>query len=712
MFGGGSDITTTEPRIGSLRLQQSSQGVPIALLWGRNRLSPNILWFDDFEAIEHRATQEAGKGGGTTMTNVTFTYRASVLLGLCAGVCSGVSAVWRNKDKTLGLTRPLPADQQSYTALVPAGKTITVPSAERWASTVSVILFGSELTSDYSVTAGSYTFGASIAEGTTVEIDYMLAPILETLTALQVAGFSEFAAGAIGQAVWPYLTGAHPDQAIAYSGVSYVAAYQFLLGGVAGLPQLAFEVDGRAQMGGGNVDANPADVVTDLLTDPIYGAGFAAGLLDGLSTYRAWCNAMGLWVSPVWAERKGVFEYVSQLAKLTHARPLWSVNTLKLVPLATQALGGYTPALEHSTAVVAITDDDIREPVEETRSAPADRFNRVSVRYRSRTLDYADAVESAEDRASIDAFGLIELAEVVAAPEVALPATAAVVAELLLREVLTGTGEYRFTVPISYDLLEPLDIVQIEDARIDLAPRAVRILEISEAGDDGALQIVAEDVRATGAVVQARQDSSGWVYASGPPSAVSLRAVMMPTAATGGVQQLWLGVSAGDNWGGSSVWVSSTGSDYRRVADLNVRARMGTLAAGIVSASVELNPAQLLDVLVTGAVQIGSASQVDADAYRSLLWVNGELMSYRDATLVASARYELVYLHRALYGTASPAHSLGAPWLRLDDALARIDVAAADLGSTLWVKVTSRNALGTYVQGLEEVAAVQLVLTA
>jgi len=94
------------------------------------------------------------------------------------------------------------------------------------------------------------------------------------------------------------------------------------------------------------------------------------------------------------------------------------------------------------------------------------------------------------------------------------------------------------------------------------------------------------------------------------------------------------------------------------------------------------------------------------------VWVNGELMSYRDATLTAAGRYSLGYLRRALYGTTSPAHSAGDPWMRLDDSLAQIDVAATDIGTTLYIKVTSRNALGTYIQGLDEVTAIPITLTA
>lgn len=721
---GGANITNSETRLGALQVQQSSQGVPIALLWGRNRISNNLLWFDDFQAIENRTSENVGKGGGTTVTNVTYTYRASLLMGLAAGVCTGVPAVWRNKDKITATSRVLPGDQLSHIAILPGDKTVTVPRAAEWDSTSGVFSvvdsgegYFESATSDYTNPSdGVYVFGASLAVGARVRIAYATAPVVENLSALQVAGFSWFGNGALGQAVWPYLTTAHPTEAIGYSGVCYVAASGFLLGGAAGLPQLAFEVDGPRQVGGGNVDASAADIVTDLLTAPVYSAGFPSASLADMTTFRAWCAAAGLWFSPVWTERKGVFEYLQQIARLTHSRALWSVDTLRMVPMATDPLtsgtGSYTPAPEHGAPVYAITDDDIKDPIEETRSAPADRFNRVSLRYKNREQDYAEAIESAEDRAGIDAFGLIEAPEVMSAPEIALPSVAATVSELLLREYMTSGGQYRFTLPVSYDLLEPLDIIQIEDERINLSARSVRVLEIGEVGDDGSLSITAEDVRTTGAVIQTRQAGGGFAYSGGPPDAATLRAIMMPTALTSGAQELWIGMTAGPNWGGATLWVSQTGLDYQRVADVPVRARLGTLAASLASASVEVNPTQTTSLSLTGSTTLAGVSQADVDSALSLTWVNGELLAFRDATLSAPATYDLEYLRRGLYGTPMGAQSIGAPWMRLDSSVVKLPVAEGDIGKTLYVKVVSRNALGTYVQGLDEVAAVPVLLVA
>lgn len=105
---GGKTINNTEQQLGSLRINSSSQGVPIALAYGLVRLSPNLIWYDDFTAIPHTDSQTAGKGGGTTVNNTTFTYTAAMILALGEGPITTVGRVWKNKDITttgnLGLT--------------------------------------------------------------------------------------------------------------------------------------------------------------------------------------------------------------------------------------------------------------------------------------------------------------------------------------------------------------------------------------------------------------------------------------------------------------------------------------------------------------------------------------------------------------------------------------------------------------------------------
>ena len=70
---GKKTISNTENKIGALNVQQSSQGVPIPIVFGKTRIAPNLLWYNDFTAVPHTTEQSGGKGGGTTQQNTTYT---------------------------------------------------------------------------------------------------------------------------------------------------------------------------------------------------------------------------------------------------------------------------------------------------------------------------------------------------------------------------------------------------------------------------------------------------------------------------------------------------------------------------------------------------------------------------------------------------------------------------------------------------------------
>lgn len=712
LLGGGS--TTYEERLASLVVQQSAQGVGITMLWGRQRVAPNLLWFDDFVAIENRQAQ--GGKGAPGVESVSYTYQASVLMGICAGTIAGVNRVWRDKDVFTSGVRVSPPQQVLFEGVVGPDRMLVIPDAPRWESTLSVVSSLGTVPPYDDLGSGAYLFDLD-SIGATMLITYMVGSETTVFSALEAAGFSTFAAGARGQSPWGYLTTAHPSEALGYSGVAYVGGVSLGLSNSAGLKQYSFEVDGRRQVSADVPDANAADVCTDLLLDPLYGAVPDAGWVDGLSQYRDWCGAMGLYLSPSYADRKGAFEYVQQIAELTFSKPLWRVNTFTIVPLATEAVTGaggeFTPLPEHSAPVYVITDDDIADPIEETRAAPADRFNRVSVQFKDRANDYATAVADAEDKASIDAYGLIPNPSVFDAPEVAELAVAAIVAELRLRQGLSVQGSYKFTLPVNFDLLDPLDIVAIADARIDLGARAVRIVEIVESGDDGSLSITAEDVEITGSVTLASQPGSGFGYQPPEIDATALRAVLMPTSATGDRQQVWVGATAGVNWGGASLWISETGTDYRRIGQFTLRTRMGLLAAALPESAESVDEVHALTVNISGAGgELGSVTQADVDANRTLMWVGGELVAYRDAELVAANRYRLTYLPRGMFGSANASHAVGSAWMRLDEAVLKVDVPPEMIGKSVYLKATGRSLLNTREQGLDEVSAVILDVVA
>ncbi len=91
MFGGSTTQSTTDNKISSFKVQSSVKGGVLPLVYGRNRVKGNLLWFSDFSAVYTPNQQQAGKGmGGGGDSGGSYEYFGSYMLGLCAGPITSV----------------------------------------------------------------------------------------------------------------------------------------------------------------------------------------------------------------------------------------------------------------------------------------------------------------------------------------------------------------------------------------------------------------------------------------------------------------------------------------------------------------------------------------------------------------------------------------------------------------------------------------------
>ncbi|MEZ5762799.1 MAG: hypothetical protein R3D69_00140 [Xanthobacteraceae bacterium] len=101
-----------------LRVQSSSYGAVIPMLYGKGRMASNVIWmrgFDEEVRTETQTVGGGGKGGGggssQTVTNVTYHYYADVAVGLCAGPIAAVNRVFADgnafEDDKVGDMRSL-----------------------------------------------------------------------------------------------------------------------------------------------------------------------------------------------------------------------------------------------------------------------------------------------------------------------------------------------------------------------------------------------------------------------------------------------------------------------------------------------------------------------------------------------------------------------------------------------------------------------------
>jgi hypothetical protein len=438
LITGSRGLAASSPMLGPLRVQTSTQGVAIPIVYGTTRINCNVIWYANLTAVDSLALASGKGGSGTSGAEATTTYTTAVALGLCEGPINGIGTVWANKV---------------------AG------------------------------TAATFNFS--------------------TLT------------GTMGQAPFGYISTFYPAQALAYAGTAYVATGSYNLGSSTDLPTHSFEVSGLfAGAVAGLPDANPASIVTDFLTNPIYGAGLSTAQIGDMTAYAAYCAASGLLLSPAYEAQTQAQQCLSDIATVTNSAIVWSAGTLRLVPYGDVALTGngaaYTPNL---TPVYSLTDDDFLDqadgPVTLSRSANSDAPNHVMLEFLHRANQYNVAVIDVKDQASIDQFGL-RPATPIQAHAICDIGVAALAAQLILQRQLYARNTYQFRLGWRYCLLEPMDIVAITDANLNLSAQPVRITAIEE-DDQGALTITAEDLNAgmSMALVYPKQAAAGTVAGAG-----------------------------------------------------------------------------------------------------------------------------------------------------------------------------------------------------
>ncbi|KPF77483.1 hypothetical protein IP78_12820, partial [Brevundimonas sp. AAP58] len=86
------------PRLETLKLQTTAEGTPMACVFGRARVTGQVIWAARF--LERRNQSGGGKGGPRT---VDYAYSLSFAVALCEGPIDGVGRVWAD-GKPMDLT--------------------------------------------------------------------------------------------------------------------------------------------------------------------------------------------------------------------------------------------------------------------------------------------------------------------------------------------------------------------------------------------------------------------------------------------------------------------------------------------------------------------------------------------------------------------------------------------------------------------------------
>lgn len=514
------------------------------------------------------------------------------------------------------------------------------------------------------------------------------------------------------QPLWTHLAQAkHTGQALNYSGTAYLCSPNYELTKSAQIYQHNFEVIGKLGYSGNIPDANPRDIIRDLLTNQRYGCGFPVDSIGDTDRYSNYCRAVGIFLSPAYTEQGEAQRNISELLEQTNSAAVFSQGRLKIVPYGDGNYSGNGAAyVADNKALYDLTDDDFivsgaEDPVNVERKTNADAFNQVQVEYLDRDNDYNVAIAEVKDQANIEQYGL-RPKEAVKMHGICNGKVAQKVAQQLLQRALYVRNEYEFKLGWKYCLLEPMDIVTLTDAGLGLDKTPVRITEIEE-DEEGVLSVKAEDypVGVYTTSEYPTQPSLGYSadYNVSPGNAHAPVIFEAPLQLTGGEPQIWMATAGGDMWGGAEVWVSTDGDSYTRVGAVNHKARFGSLTAALPNGAV-FDRTNTLNVEISAGQMTGGTEQDSRDLL-TLCYVDGEFLAYANAELKGVGRYTLGNLTRGAYGSAIDSHAAGSQFARVDDTLFKYPVPRNWIGRTVWVKLVSYNVFSGGIQDLASAPA-------
>ncbi len=90
-----STHTTREgARLADLEPQTSREGAAIPRVYGRVRISGQVIWATRFEEVVSETRDGGGKGGPSGTTTRTYSYYANFAVGLCEGPLAHIGRVW------------------------------------------------------------------------------------------------------------------------------------------------------------------------------------------------------------------------------------------------------------------------------------------------------------------------------------------------------------------------------------------------------------------------------------------------------------------------------------------------------------------------------------------------------------------------------------------------------------------------------------------
>tara|TARA_R110002167_G_scaffold143958_2_gene333669 strand:- start:19805 stop:22732 length:2928 start_codon:yes stop_codon:yes gene_type:complete len=337
--------------LGDFTFPTATEGRVVPLFWGTVRIDgPNVVWYGD---LIQEAITEKVKTGMFSSQNVVkgYKYKVGMQMAIAIGEVDKITALWIGDD-------------QVWTGSVTHGNTFTVDDPE---------LFGGE------------EHGTGGFEGT-----------------------FEFFSGTTTQTASTYLSTFQQQggDTPAYRGICYVApkTNPWYVGNSTTIKPWKFEVQRIPSSLGltssheivNTYDANPAEVIYEIMTNADWGLGYAAADIDTTSFIAAadtlWTEGNGISymvTSAIEASRliRTVEEQIDGLIRFNQASAKWEIKL---------ARADYTVGAQPEVNV-----DNMVEFVNFSRGSWDGTTNQVRIKFADRTDEYKSTFAMAQDTANV-----------------------------------------------------------------------------------------------------------------------------------------------------------------------------------------------------------------------------------------------------------------------------------------------------------------------
>lgn len=504
-----------------------------------------------------------------------------------------------------------------------------------------------------------------------------------------------------------YMTTKHPDKACGYDQMAFAYGYTFLGENNASVPSLQFEVKGLLRSTGDGTDANPADIILDILTR--LGMGNSVDI-DSFDNYRRFCREADLLVSTptdAFGSQKKASEVITELLILTNTYMYWSINKFKVVPKEDVSHGDWQP---NRQIMYDLTSDDLSHTkngnamISFKRKDSSEVYNRFGLSFTNRINDYEQETVFFEDTEDIATTG-IRASSVVNGKWFHTKERAIKAIEMLARLNRTEVVDYTFVLDHSFENLEPGDLVTLTDDSVGLdhQPVMVKSINIDTKGCPVVTAVRREPGEYQAAAFDVHEIDYNYINNNVMPSNTATPLFIIPpvdlVTNTSGME-MWIALHGTDStWGGCNVMVSDNDGNYQIAGTQATSSDYGKLVTAMTEEATEVT----VQFTNPNTVEMYVGSVADAEKANTLIWVNGECMSYSHAELIGENRYRLTGLIRGQYSTIREAHEVNENFAVLDSSIYVVPLSKHYEGRELYFKFPAFNQVQGNLQDFSDV---------